>query len=726
MASDSTQNSSAAALSVADKVMMIRGIFNPTYFKDHVRPMIYKKANNDPETVNELVLDMLTQNNLGMSALSVFFATSEKLKITVNGQSIIPFGSAAGLDKNGEALGPLSNFFGFLEPGFVGVNPRPGNEKPRICSDDANLDMYNAQGFPTKGLEYFKNKLVEYRKQNGKKPVYVNICGMPPAGQENPIAIATEEVRLLVKTLAPYADGFVWNCASPNTEALKLLRSPEIARETAKVIKETAPDKLILVKMWPYEKEEKEASLKFVGSFIEGGGHGVVTTNTKMFPKEQIPAPNWGYKSGGRSGKFLKEYRLRSVRDMRQSFPNAIIVAAGGIYDGDDAYETFKAGANMLEGYTPYAFYGLGLLKEIQKGVIRRLEADGYDNLAQLQSDVKQGKHVSMIAGADNIHIDPHVHCRDWDQSYKATIKSVTQTARSQGVVAIVDMPNTQPPITTRALVERRLETARSEGCIDGYYLYIGATADANQIKEAVDVINNNPKVLGMKLYAGKSVGNLEVSSEEGQRTIYKTLAEVGYTGVVMLHCEKESLFKMDLWDPRKPYTWNLARPPEAEVESIKDQIKFAKEYGVKAHLHICHISVPESVSIVDQARSQLSISCGVTPHHITLSTDNMQDESAVVYKVNPPIRDLDSMKKMRQLLKDGKIDFVETDHAPHTKEEKTFSRDKAAGSYMSGITSLDNYSSTIDGLRKDGLSDLQIRSITYSNIKRIFPKITE
>ncbi len=298
--------------------------------------------------------------------------------------------------------------------------------------------------------------------------------------------------------------------------------------------------------------------------------------------------------------------------------------------------------------------------------------------------------------GIEGMYIDPHVHCRDWSQSYKATIKSVTETARRQGVVAIADMPNTQPPITSRELVEMRLETARKEGCIDGYYLYIGATPDPRQIEKAVEVVNTNPRVLGIKMYAGKSVGNLEISSEEDQRTFYNALAKTGYNGVVMLHCEKESMFRMDLWNPKKPYTWNLARPPEAEVESVKEQIKFAIEYGVKAHIHICHISVPKSVRTVNKARSQVRISCGVTPHHLTLSTNAMQNEDGVIYKVNPPLREFSMMKEMRELLRAGKIDFIETDHAPHSKEEKLFSPGKPAGDYMSGIPSLDSYSSLI------------------------------
>ena len=104
-------------------------------------------------------------------------------------------------------------------------------------------------------------------------------------------------------------------------------------------------------------------------------------------------------------------------------------------------------------------------------------------------------------------HIDPHVHCRDWDQTYKATIKSTMQLAKSQGVVAIIDMPNTSPAITTEELVNKRIETAELEGCLDGYYLNISLTKNPNQIRNAVRVVDRNPKVAGMKLFACKSVG---------------------------------------------------------------------------------------------------------------------------------------------------------------------------------------------------------------------------
>lgn len=379
---------SSPKMGVLDKIMLVRGTLDTKYYMHSVRPLLYRKCNNDPELVGEVMLDTLKKNELGMQMLSGFFNAPEELRISINGKAVVPFGSAAGLDKTGDSLLPLSNVFGFLEPGTICVKPREGNARPRIAVDDANLDMYNAQGFPGKGLDYFLNNLREYRKQNGKVPVYVNICGMPLT-EQNAIALAMDEMKELLTKLEPYSDGFVWNCASPNTEALKKLRDPQIFNDTSKLMKELAPNKLRLVKMWPYEPEDRDASLKFVFNFLEGGGHGVMVTNTKMFPKEQIPAQNWGYKSGGRSGTFLKPYRLRAVKDMRKEFPDAIIVAAGGINNGDDAYETFKAGANLLEGYTPYTFYGLGLLREIEKGVMQRMVAEGYRDMEELQADAK-------------------------------------------------------------------------------------------------------------------------------------------------------------------------------------------------------------------------------------------------------------------------------------------------------------------------------------------------
>lgn len=323
-------------------------------------------------------------------------------------------------------------------------------------------------------------------------------------------------------------------------------------------------------------------------------------------------------------------------------------------------------------------------------------------------------------------HIDMHTHCRDWDESAKSTIREVLQLARSQGIVAICDMPNTKPPITTAALVERRLRTAYEEGCLDGYYVYIGATGSPEQLKEAVGVVKNNLKVPGIKLYAGKSVGDLAVTEEDDQRRVFYVLTNEGYEGVLLAHAEKESLAKPELWIPENPATWNLARPPEMEIEAVKDLIRFARETGFRGHLHICHTSTPEAVKLVNEAKRHMRISCGVTPHHLTLSTEDMQTEEGMRFKANPPLRDRRTMLELMELLKLGKIDLIETDHAPHTKEEKTYDPSRPKDSYMSGIRSLEGYAAFLHSLIDDGFEAEQIERLTYSNIKKIFTKIIE
>ncbi|MDE1851826.1 MAG: hypothetical protein KGH69_04030 [Candidatus Micrarchaeota archaeon] len=378
------------AVGILTKINLARSMFSTDVFRNSVRPELYSIANNDPEAVHELVLAQMRSNAFGVSMLSRLLKQEKELFVKINGRSVFPFGTAAGLDKNGDALLPLSGIFGFLEPGTLTLNFRAGNSRPRVAVDEKNLDLYNAQGFPCNGIDYFMRNIANYRKRGGKTPVYVNLCGMPTSA-DNAIQIAMDEMRELLKRLTPYVDGFVWNCASPNTEALKTLRTREIAHATSAMMKEMAPDKLRLIKIWPYEPQDKEPVFDFVGGFMEAGGNGIVTTNTKMFPRSEIPAAEWGYQSAGRSGRFLKPYMTRSVRELRAAFPDSVIVATGGIYSGDDAYDAFMNGADLVEGYTPYTFYGLGLLGEIQKGVMERMKKDGFASIEELQAKARQG-----------------------------------------------------------------------------------------------------------------------------------------------------------------------------------------------------------------------------------------------------------------------------------------------------------------------------------------------
>ena len=390
-------------LSLIEKGMLLRGAMDPDYFREHARPMLYERCDGDAETVHDLTLHTLHTYRHFAVLIAPFFTPPKNLTIKVNGEDVIPFGTAAGMDKNGEALAIFGRIYGFQKSGTIILNGRYGNPKIRVAGIEESLDAVNAQGFPSKGLYKFIERISEYRKDGGKAVIYANICGLP-LSEDNAIETAMKEMEILITTLSPYVNGFVWNPASPNTAALQLLRNPEVFYNTAQLMAQLAGDKLRLVKIWPYEPEERKAMLQLVGKFIDGGGHlpisrtGVVTTNTKMFSKEQLPEhirEKWGHTSFGRSGAFLRDYRLRSIRDMRTAFPDIVIAAAGGIgvglgadiheYAAKDAYDTILAGATLLESLTSSVYFGPGLTKEMMQGVSKILDRKGI-TLAELQA----------------------------------------------------------------------------------------------------------------------------------------------------------------------------------------------------------------------------------------------------------------------------------------------------------------------------------------------------
>lgn len=315
--------------------------------------------------------------------------------------------------------------------------------------------------------------------------------------------------------------------------------------------------------------------------------------------------------------------------------------------------------------------------------------------------------------------IDPHVHCRDGNQRHKTTIEEVFRIADEQGVKKIFDMPNTDPPILTAEDVERRLRLV-PESRLKDYFLYIGATADPKQLEKVIKCYDDYQWVVGIKLFAGKSVGDLAVIEEEEQKKVYKTLTELGYSGVIAVHCEKEDYINSDLFNPNNPITHSYARPREAEIESVKGQIRFAEEVNFPGILHILHISVPESVELVKKARERgkIKITCGVTPHHIAWN-NSMLDKGryGLLYKMNPPLRDREDVEGLRIQLKNGDIDWIETDHAPHTPKEKF------NDPYLSGFPSLYYYREFVnDFLPIDlGIEKELIRKLTFENIYRIF-----
>ncbi len=200
--------------------------------------------------------------------------------------------------------------------------------------------------------------------------------------------------------------------------------------------------------------------------------------------------------------------------------------------------------------------------------------------------------------------IDPHVHLRDWRQASKETLRHGLSVAYRAGLDGVFEMPNTDPPLTTREAILRRIDDAdaamRAAGISLFHGLYAGVTAVPHQIEEVVRAWRELfPRVVGLKLFAGHSTGNMGIIDPREQGLVYRTLTALGFNGVLAVHCEKESLLKPAEWDPARPVTHARARPPAAEVASVDDQKGFARAAGFAGTLHVCHVSTPWAVDLV-------------------------------------------------------------------------------------------------------------------------------
>jgi len=336
--------------------------------------------------------------------------------------------------------------------------------------------------------------------------------------------------------------------------------------------------------------------------------------------------------------------------------------------------------------------------------------------------------------------IDPHVHLRDWNQKNKDTLERSLSVLFKAGCCAAFEMPNTDPPLTSLENLRKRkkdvAEVITKLGLGRFFHgMYGGITADPVQIAEMVNAYKElYPYVVGLKMFAGNSTGNMGIIKEEEQRLVYKTLAkeDVDYRGVLAVHCEKEAYVNSRLFVPSNPFTHTLARPPEAEVESVKDQIKFANEAHYKGTLHICHISVPIALEEIESARkyADFRITCGLTPHHARLYDEMMKpeywqslgielpfkpEEMALFLKMNPALRPRTMQEQMLDALLAGRIDWIESDHANHSVG------DKLKPPYASGISVAPYLPHFIKFLKSRGMPDKMVEDLTHNNIANAF-----
>lgn len=257
--------------------------------------------------------------------------------------------------------------------------------------------------------------------------------------------------------------------------------------------------------------------------------------------------------------------------------------------------------------------------------------------------------------------IDLHVHLREPGFTHKETIATGTRAAARGGFTTIAAMPNTDPVMDNREVLQELQERIRRDSVVKVYSH--GAITKGLKGEDLVDFDNMANLVLGFS-DDGRGV--------QDRSLMRRALEEVkGLNKTILAHCEDESLnnkayiHEGDL--SRKLGIQGISSA--SEYQQLARDLELVRETG--AAYHVCHISTKESLELIREAKKGgLQVSCEVTPHHLLLSDKDI-DINDADYKMNPPLRSEADRLALLEGVIDGSIDIIATDHAPHHGEEK-------------------------------------------------------
>lgn len=314
------------------------------------------------------------------------------------------------------------------------------------------------------------------------------------------------------------------------------------------------------------------------------------------------------------------------------------------------------------------------------------------------------------------MYIDSHVHCRDEEEREKETIAYALKVGEGSGVDAIFDIGNLKnKPVISRQRVLDRFELAIAADSPVQYFTYIILTKDKDQIREAVETWREFfPSVIGLKMFAGHSTGDCGIVTLEEQLEVDECLVKEGFDGVKAVHCEDESLIFKDLWDVKNPISHCRARPPESEYLSILQQIQNYKKVGAKYHLEVKHVTTELAVRLINEQRPSMRISSEVCARNLLLDNRVMLGANGIQYKVNPPLRDEETRKKLFECFLRGEIDTLATDHSPHTYEDKIVRQ-------FSGMPGLASWPDFTEMLIERGASWDLINETAFNRVSKIY-----
>jgi dihydroorotate dehydrogenase len=338
------------------------------------RPLLFSV---DPERMHHLVFEVLRLKSKlpgFKSILKLFFDFEDpRIQKRLFGLTFKnPVGLAAGFDKDAKLIDEIACLgFGFVEIGTLTPQPQPGNDKPRLFRLPKDQALINRMGFNNEGVAAAVARLKK-RTEN------IIVGGNIGKNKSTPNESAHEDYAYCFNTLYDHVDYFVVNVSSPNTPGLRELQEKAPLQRLLQTMKDLtlkkAVAKPVLLKIAP------DLSTGQLDDIIEilnvTGMDGVIATNTTIsregLETESSELARIG--QGGLSGKPLGKRSTEIIRYLRsklgKDFP---IIGAGGIMSPADALEKLQAGADLIQLYTGFIYEGPGLIKRINKGIVKYL-----------------------------------------------------------------------------------------------------------------------------------------------------------------------------------------------------------------------------------------------------------------------------------------------------------------------------------------------------------------
>jgi dihydroorotase len=254
--------------------------------------------------------------------------------------------------------------------------------------------------------------------------------------------------------------------------------------------------------------------------------------------------------------------------------------------------------------------------------------------------------------------IDPQVHFREPGLEHKEDLFTASCACAKGGVTSFLEMPNTRPLTITQQALDDKLQRAQSK-CLVNYGFFIGATPE-----NLPDLLNAKPTP-GIKIFMGSMHGHLLVDADAALEAIFAQGSRL-----IAVHAEDQARIN----ERRKEFAGihdvaihSQIQDNQAALLATKLALKLSEKY--QRRLHILHMSTAEEADLLRHYKPSW-VTAEVTPQHLLLNT-SAYEKIGTLAQMNPPLRKPHDNEVLWQALRDGVIDFIATDHAPHTLEEK-------------------------------------------------------